>query len=259
LGGQELAAPVLAAEPGSRETLVPADPLRLEQQRLSVRSDVLDLPANLLAENTPGDLAHWYLPWARQQAAGVEYFAFLEKQLGDTDAAHRQLLSHWQAQRQQWETRLGTAVATQQAELQAAHVAPPATRLAPLTPTPAVAAQLAAADAVDTLEVSLPPLDRGNLWLRLFACLAIAVAVMAAYRFKLQSWLADYLATCPQLAGVLIGVAWWLWLTPSIIGWAIVALSLLSGLRRIPRVSSEDKTRRAKTTKLPLAPLPPRA
>ena len=45
----------------------------------------------------------------------------------------------------------------------------------------------------------------------------------------LQRW-PRYLSVSPQwatVACVLAGLAWWLWLEPSLLGWAIVGLSLL--------------------------------
>jgi hypothetical protein len=43
--------------------------------------------------------------------------------------------------------------------------------------------------------------------------------------------LRDSFSRWPHLPGVVIGLAWWLWLSPSSVGWLIVAVFLVSSLR----------------------------
>jgi hypothetical protein len=229
-----------------------ATELRQEQQRLRIRSDLLDLPANVLAENTPDDLSRWYLLWARQQTAAVQYADYLQYRAGKTDAAYRQAGQRWESQKGQWATRLGTAVVTQQAEEQAGRVARPPVLLAGMTPTPIAPTRVAVDEALDTITVSLPQLDRGNFALRLLASLAALLAAGLVWRIRWKGGWGDYLASCPQLVGVLVGLAWWLWLTPSILGWVIVAFSLIAGVRPLPIAGNEDKTKRVKAGNLPL-------
>jgi len=42
---------------------------------------------------------------------------------------------------------------------------------------------------------------------------------------------AEWIVWCLHPAGVLAGIAWWLWLTPAPVGWIIVAVALLGSLR----------------------------
>jgi hypothetical protein len=69
---------------------------------------------------------------------------------------------------------------------------------------------------------------------------AFAIASSLILLFLARSWqpLWDFLATWPHLAGVAFGLVWWLWLTPSVVGWVIVAVSLLSVVR--PAVSARS-------------------
>ena len=53
-------------------------------------------------------------------------------------------------------------------------------------------------------------------------------------------WFVPRLYAC----GVLIGLAWWLWLTPSLVGWLIVIASVASALRS-PWVASPLPVRSA--------------
>jgi len=41
----------------------------------------------------------------------------------------------------------------------------------------------------------------------------------------------DTFSRWPHLPGVVVGIAWWLWLSPSAIGWLIAAIFLASSLR----------------------------
>jgi len=55
----------------------------------------------------------------------------------------------------------------------------------------------------------------------------IALVVLALRR----GTLAECFKRWPQAIGVAIGLAWWLWLSPSILGWGIVLVSLAAALR----------------------------
>jgi hypothetical protein len=87
---------------------------------------------------------------------------------------------------------------------------------------------------------------------------AIAVAGFIAWRSpeKLRS-IAALAKRWPALLGVVAGFAWWMWLTPSLIGLAIVALSLAALLKmRQLRLSSRDIDARVdrSATTAPLTP-----
>jgi hypothetical protein len=58
----------------------------------------------------------------------------------------------------------------------------------------------------------------------------LAVILIAAIGLAAQRWPRRPSAVAvhwPVVAGVVGGLAWWLWLEPSLLGWAIVGLSLL--------------------------------
>lgn len=59
------------------------------------------------------------------------------------------------------------------------------------------------------------------------------VTLLVSLVFIARSWqtLWEFVATWPHLLGVIAGLTWWLWLSPSIIGWIIVVISLLSAAR----------------------------
>jgi hypothetical protein len=65
-----------------------------------------------------------------------------------------------------------------------------------------------------------------ELMLRGFGGVALLAAVMAVHRLSQANWWRALLLRYPQFVVGLGGVAWWLWLSPSIIGWLIVLLAL---------------------------------
>jgi hypothetical protein len=82
-----------------------------------------------------------------------------------------------------------------------------------------------AAGGVTELPVSIRAPSTMPSRLRWVAALAIVLTGAC-----LQLWPRDLRLVAPRwpmLGGVLLGLAWWLWLEPSLLGWAIVGLSLL--------------------------------
>ena len=61
----------------------------------------------------------------------------------------------------------------------------------------------------------------------------VAIALLFAIVFLARSWrsVCEFVATWPHLLGVIFGIAWWLWLSPSFLGWVIVMISLVSAAR----------------------------
>jgi hypothetical protein len=147
-------------------------------------------------------------------------------------------------------------VVAQEAEKQAARVTDPARLLAEITPSPVAATYVLATDTLPTVDVVLPRIDGGDFALRCIASLAVLLGAVIVWISKREMVLGDYLRSCPQVVGVLAGLAWWLWLTPSVLGWVIVALSLIAGIRPLPVAGSEDKTKRIRSASLPFINLP---
>ncbi|MEO8498429.1 MAG: hypothetical protein ABI614_25480, partial [Planctomycetota bacterium] len=73
--------------------------------------------------------------------------------------------------------------------------------------------------------------DLTNYGKRLVLALAICVAAWFAWKLARRAGLRDAFSRWPHLPGVAFGLAWWLWLTPSIVGWLIAAVFLASSLR----------------------------
>ena len=90
--------------------------------------------------------------------------------------------------------------------------------------------------AAPSLTLIEPSGVSSGLLTRMLVALAISSSLLLL--FLARSWQPFwiFLARWPQLAGVAFGLAWWLFLTPSILGWLVVAISLLSVVRPVVRV-----------------------
>ncbi len=82
------------------------------------------------------------------------------------------------------------------------------------------------------LSLASPKQSSGELLGRLLAVLSAVAAIVAVDWVGRRGDVKEFLARWPQLLGVLFGLAWWLWLSPSLLGWLIVAVSVVDVLRR---------------------------
>ena len=86
---------------------------------------------------------------------------------------------------------------------------------------------------------------RGRL---LVALLPTAGLLLTLALLRSHVPLGEWCARWPYLFGVLAGLAWWLWLPPSFLGWVIVAISMIGAVRlpaasqRWPRVTEHGTT-----------------
>lgn len=67
-----------------------------------------------------------------------------------------------------------------------------------------------------------------TFWLPSLLLVGVTIVVSTGMR---RGWLRRWLIRWPHLAGVLVGLVWWLWLWPSVLGLAIVLFSLIASYR----------------------------
>jgi hypothetical protein len=225
---------------------------RLSQDltRLATGLSMMDLPPDVLTETPPGELMQWYLRWTREQAAVLRRIDYATGALGREDHGATSLKAEWEAQRQQWAKRFGSAAASSLIDDDVVAVYEPAEIFATMTTTPRTTTHLSWKGKASQMAVNGPQGSMGDFWLRLASsfCLLLGVAVLCVVNRHRP--IRDFFLSYPRLVGVLVGLAWWLWLTPSLVGWIIVAVSLLPAVRRFSPVASEPDSTRTGT--LPL-------
>ena len=84
---------------------------------------------------------------------------------------------------------------------------------------------------VASIMLSYHQVESTGLLRRLVSAAGLALAIgLIALGLK-RGTPAELLRQWPHAAGVAVGLGWWLWLSPSVLGWGIVAVSLFSSLR----------------------------
>ncbi len=73
--------------------------------------------------------------------------------------------------------------------------------------------------------------DYASFGKRVLLALAICAAAWLVWKLSRHAAVRDTFSRWPHLPGVVVGIAWWLWLTPSAVGWLIEAVFLASSLR----------------------------
>lgn len=70
-------------------------------------------------------------------------------------------------------------------------------------------------------------------WLRrVGAAVGLALATLLASSVLRRGVAVEFVRRWPPVAGVVAGLAWWLWLSPSVLGWLLILASLAAAFRR---------------------------
>ncbi|MCH2398373.1 MAG: hypothetical protein MK364_04645, partial [Pirellulales bacterium] len=74
--------------------------------------------------------------------------------------------------------------------------------------------------------------DRSVIWRTLAAILTVVVACVV-WRGLSRQWNMERLTWHASTGGIVLGLVWWLWLSPSWLGWLIIGCSLLVAMRTV--------------------------
>jgi len=205
---------------------------------------MMDLPTGVLADTSPDELKRWYVEWTREQAAVRRRITNAAGEFGPANQRAADLKRKWESIRGAWARRLGAAGAPEPLGDDAAAAHKPADIFATIVATPRATTHISQTRRTTQLPVVGPHVRWGDVLSRMLAVLCLLLAAGAIYFLNVRRPIHDLLLSYPRLVGVLVGLAWWLWLTPSVIGWILVAASLIPSVRRFPVVSSEPDTTR---------------
>jgi hypothetical protein len=239
-------------------TGLPISALRQQQLRLEGTAGLIDLATGLLLDESTEDVTRWYTPWLRRfqtSRADLIQAKSTSSAADEVQAAEAELNAVDQEQ-SRFVRRLNNSAPENQVGVSSAtNPQPGATNpsatsnLVVSTNLSANAAPVVAVDWLHLSELMHSPqrsaalaMIRGQSgpltleypefalhssrwrWAAAGCVLAGIISLQLALRF---GWIVEIkIAYGPQLIGLIAGLAWWLWLTPSLLGLALIALSL---------------------------------
>lgn len=219
---------------------IPIDALAYEGYRLkSIASLVGGLSADMAATLPAAELADWRRSWARRLA------------LAKASLDRRRKLA--QAAPESSELRAAAAFDQEWSELTARAGMTDLVRQMEQTPPafdqPGDLWDRTGAEAGSTNRFLVPRdglaprvrslhLGEAGFWQRCGAAAAVALAALLLALATRRGALVELVRRWPQPAVAAIGVCWWLWLSPSPLGWLLIAASLIAAFRW-PRAAAE--------------------
>jgi hypothetical protein len=213
--------------------------LRAELVRLESAAALVKLPIETASSGD--ELRSWYQVWTGHWSAARDAARrqLLEMPATRETAGLEAELKTLEREQAALATRLGstasaatTVEAREPPDLWSAALARPRTRARSLFNS-----------ASATIAVRYPHADSADWWARLVVVLA-AIGVVLLVKLAMRRGLpvADWLRRWPQPLGVMLGLAWWLWLSPSLLGLLLALVSLVSTWRPALRFRRESPT-----------------
>lgn len=212
--------------------------LRQEMVRLRHQTELLSPDPQLIGVVPPDTLRDWYATWLRRWMACR---ASIRRQLLEAPATSNSLAVEAEAAAVERELRRSAEALGMLELLEEAERLPPrADRPSELWSAAFQGARPITRCALDgagaQLTLRYPRAENAEFYWRTAVCgLGLATVLLARRRLSRV----DALRRWPHVLGVLVGLAWWLWLTPSILGWAIIVVSLLASVLPGVRMAQE--------------------
>jgi hypothetical protein len=203
-----------------------------EAIRLRATANLIESAVETVMGSPANEIQAWYAPWA-VRLAGSEARMARDRWLAPRAEVPLDSAAIDAIDRQQGNIakRLNTSPTLQDLRAQTGRYAQPSDLL--------VFAQQADMDSryytfigrVPAITLARHRSGPGYVWPQLLgACLVAAVGGLIGYSLR-QDRVTARLRQWPCLPGVLIGLVWWLFASPSLLGWLIVAASLWTALR----------------------------
>jgi hypothetical protein len=202
-------------------------PMSLDAARLESTAGLIEAAVNTLADTAPDEAPRWYTPWARRMQSAVVSLRsskLIENATDDEIGVQAELIEKDQAALAE---RIGAA-----SVLKRVAGEPPLADTASQVWETSLQRSDDAFHAVLLGESSAIELDyaqnRGSdLARRIVSVLVAAILLLASVALVLYTPLVALAQSRPRVVAVLVGLFWWLFLTPSAFGWLIVAVSIL--------------------------------
>jgi len=224
----------------------------LDVLRLQANTRLLKLAPEVRAESTQRDINFWFLSWGRRWQTVLERITdqLVIDPAGDKskadDALNRTLVDA-KAEQEKIATSLDSEAIRRKVANEPMLVGGAVEIMAVLPRVPQTVTRKMFQGRQETLSIASN--DVGvwrNLASRFFVACCLMLALGAIYDARSRRLLMSYGNRSPYLLGLIGGIAWWIWLRPSILGWVIISVSLFMVLRSVgqaaPKGNPEDES-----------------
>jgi hypothetical protein len=198
--------------------------------RLRSAAALIESASTTTAED-PEETLRWYRRWARRLAAARAALQRLSAPAGPAKSPQAEEIDAIDAQQSQIAQRLGVTDVYQQLKREgAAVVDDPAALWQQALDSGQPSTRCTVLGRSDSITLSYRRAEPSELPYRLVGASGLAAAIVLVVAGLRRGTLAEYFNRWPQAIGVAAGLAWWLWLQPSVLGWGIVLVSLAASL-----------------------------
>ncbi len=220
------------AEAAEATNAAAISPLNRDLDRLQAGWQLLNSATAMLTEESSATASAWYLPWARRLLVDR---GSIQRQRGHEAASESTTLIDEETRSiDEQEARLARRIGTSNRleELSAAWPAPEGMmqlwQASDLTNCSAAGYYVHGFSPA--LGLTIPHAEPSAWSVRLAVALAGASIVGLLFWLGSRRSVRGLVARWPYWSGVVIGLLWWLMLTPSLVGWAIVAACLIGAV-----------------------------
>lgn len=212
------------------------DPLSHEKLRLDRTSALIEAAVDAVTDSDSVQISNWYRPWTRRLTASLgRATQWHVVQPGQRDPSDS--LGAYKTKQKEIATRLGVETPEAQSESDYLRITEPADvwRVASSRPMPT--RRWAFDGKRETIEFRQSRDMESNSAER-WATVTILLGVTVICLFLLPGPLLECcLRRCPQLLGIPLGIIWWLWLVPSVLGLIVMILAGLGSIIPLLRLA----------------------
>ena len=206
--------------------------VRQEAMRLRNLASLIESAADTVLDSPATEVRAWYAPWAIRLAcsdARIERDRWLTDRLDDD--IDLGAVAAIDRQQEAIVRRLNITPRTEEIPRDT-RAFPQASDLWEFNRQPAtVASRYAFIGAAPTLTASLEYREARRWWTPIVAVVVAAVVGLLIRILVPRGMIVTWLCQWPYAAGVLVGLAWWLFASPGFLGWIIVVASLWGAIR----------------------------
>ena len=203
-----------------------------ETMRLRNTADLVESAVQTVMDSPASDIKAWYTPWSVRLACSDARLA-RDRHLADggEQAVDPPALEAINRQQEIIAQRLNAPLSVEEIRRRVKQHPQPSDMLAFSSQPEMVADHYAFQGTAPTVSISWPSANHSNWWRQIAAAVCAAglggLLHYGVRRGVVLTWLRQW----PYVPGVLIGLAWWLFASPSLLGWILIGASLWGAWR----------------------------